>query len=498
MAAVCTFGMTNLLMSGAATQDTLPVNKNGASLLQRLAGVGVAEAAPGKTKKDKPNIVVIMADNQGYGDLGCYGGLRAETPRIDQLASEGIQFMDFQVEPGSSPTRAAFMTGRMPIRSGNSGYVEPGQPGGLHPKEVTIAELLKGAGYSTANYGKWHLGENHERHPHMQGFDEWFGVTNTSIPIDPTFPGINVDWLNPQKILSAKAGQKAEVVGEMTLEYRSQIDRELTQKSVKYIKQHSKDEKPFFLLTTFINPHHPVVPHSDFKGKSKGGAYTDVLMEIDYNTGLILDAIEDAGIQENTIVIYFSDNGPTRYSPEADHNGDPGPWTGELGSAWEGGLRTVGMMRWPGKIQSNWKSKEMFHVMDLYTTLGRIAGADIPTDRPIDGVDQTDYLLGKQAHSNRDHRVVFYMGEFTAIRWKQYKAHFITFAKESSLISPAKSLGQIPLVYNLNADPKEMYNIFGRSGGTPVFEPMMKTVAPYLASFRKFPNNDYSKMKRSK
>jgi len=344
--------------------------------------------------QEKPNIVVIMTDNQGFGDLGCYGGVRAETPRIDQLAAEGIQFLDFQVEPGCSPTRAAFQTGRMPVRSGNDGYVEPGQPGGLDPREVTIAELLKSVGYTTAMYGKWHLGENDERHPHRQGYDEWYGITNTTVPVNPNFPGAGSLDLIQQKILFAKVGEKAEVVAENDLEQRSLMDRELTKRSVKFIEENAKSKNPFFLFVPFTNPHHPVIPHPDFKGKSKGGAYTDALMEIDYNTGLILDAIDKAGINENTIFIFFSDNGPTRYSPEPDHNGDNGIWTGELGSGWEGSLRTVGMMRWPGKIQPNQKSKEMFHVMDFFTTLSKIVGADIPTDRAIDGVDQTAYLLG--------------------------------------------------------------------------------------------------------
>jgi len=444
----------------------------------------------------KPNIVILMSDNQGYGDLGCYGGLRANTPRIDQLASEGVQFMDFQVEPGCTPTRAAFMTGRMPIRSGCSGYVEPGQPGGLHPKEVTIAELLKGTGYSTANYGKWHLGESHDRSPHTQGFDEWYGVANTSIPIDPGFPGVDTSLLNPQKIVHAKAGGKAKVVDTMTLERRATIDRTLTEKSVAFIKAQAKSDKPFFLLTTFINPHHPAVPHPDFAGKSEGGAYTDCLMELDRNTGAILDAIDDTGIRGNTIVIYFSDNGPTRYSPEVDHNGDNGPWSGELGSAWEGSLRTVGMMRWPGKIRAGWKCKQIVHVMDLYVTLGAMADAVIPDDRPLDGFDQTDFLLGKSEESARDHRLVFYLGKLTAIRWNQFKAHFVLYEKENSLVSPAKDLGQIPVMFNLAADPKERSDIFGRSGGTPLFEPMMKVAAPYVTSFRQYPNKDYSKFKR--
>ena len=184
-------------------------------------------AATATLAQDKPNIVVIMTDNQGYGDLGSYGGVRADTPRIDQLASEGVQFLDFQVEPGCTPTRAAFQTGRMPVRSGNDGYVEPGQPGGLHPKKVTIAELLKSIGYSTAMYGKWHLGENSERQPQMQGFDEWYGITNTTVPVDPSFPGAGFLSLVQQKILYAKGGQEAKQVGENHLEARSLMDREI-------------------------------------------------------------------------------------------------------------------------------------------------------------------------------------------------------------------------------------------------------------------------------
>jgi len=175
----------------------------------------IASAVSVSHAAEKPNIVVIMTDNQGYGDLGSYGGVRAETPRIDQLAGEGVQFLDFQVEPGCTPSRAAFQTGRMPVRSGTDGYVEPGQPGGLHPMEVTIAELLKSVGYSTAMYGKWHLGENSERQPQMQGYDEWYGITNTTVPVDPSLPGAGSLDLIQQKILYAEGGQKAKKVAEI-------------------------------------------------------------------------------------------------------------------------------------------------------------------------------------------------------------------------------------------------------------------------------------------
>jgi arylsulfatase len=449
---------------------------------------------------EKPNIIVIMTDNQGYGDLGSYGGVRADTPRIDDLAAEGVQFLDFQVEPGCSPTRAAFQTGRMPIRSGNDGYVEPGQPGGLHPMEVTIAELLKSVGYVTAMYGKWHLGETSERQPQMQGYDEWFGITNTTVPVDPAFPGAGSLDLIQQKILFANGGEEATVVGENSVEARSLMDRKLTERSVRFIEENANQEAPFFLFVPFTNPHHPVIPHPDFVGKSKGGAYTDVLMEIDFNTGQILDAIDTAGIRDNTIVVYFSDNGPTRYSPEADHNGDNGIWSGSLGSAWEGGLRTVGMMRWPGKIEANWKSREMFHVLDFFTTFAAITGAEVPTDRAIDGVDQTDFLLGNQENSNRDSRIVFYDGHESpvAVRYKQFKFHFITYEKLNPFSSAPEVLGQIPLIHNLDTDPKELYNLFGRSGGVAPMEAMVRDVmVPYFASIQKFPNLDYSSMTRS-
>jgi len=213
----------------------------------------------------KPNIVVIMVDNLGYGDLGAYGGMRAPTPRIDALAREGVLFRDFQVEPGCTPTRAAFMTGRMPIRSGNSGFVTPGGKTGLHPEETTLAEVLKDAGYRTANFGKWHLGELPERQPHAQGFDEFYGVLNTSIPVDPSFPGFDENVIPRQKILQAKAGEPAEVIGEMTLERRGQMDRDLTRMAIDFISEHAGGAEPFFLLVTYVNPHHPVVPHPDFR-----------------------------------------------------------------------------------------------------------------------------------------------------------------------------------------------------------------------------------------
>ncbi len=321
------------------------------------------------------------------------------------------------------------------------------------------------------------------------------------MPVDTSFPGVGSVSMIQQKILYAEGRQEAEVVAENTVEMRSMIDREITDRSVDFIKSSARGDDPFFLFVPFTNPHHPVIPHPDFRGKSKGGAYTDALMEIDYNTGRILDAIDDAGVRDNTIFVYFSDNGPTRYSPEADHNGDNGIWSGELGSGWEGSLRTVGMVRWPGKIRTSWKSKEMFHVLDFFTTFANITGAEIPDDRAIDGVDQTDFLLGNQEQSSRNSRIVFYDGHEgpVAVRYKQFKFHWIIYDKWKPFEGGPRAIGQIPLLYNLDTDPKEMYNLFGRSGGVAPFEPMVRDVmAPYMMSVAKFPHMDYANMTRER
>jgi len=222
-------------------------------------------------------------------------------------------------------------------------------------------------------------------------------------------------------------------------------------------------------------------------------------MEIDYNTGRILDAIDNAGISKNTIVIWFSDNGPTRYSLQPYQNGDAGPWSGELGTAWEGGLRTAGMIRWPGKIKPS-VSDEIFHEMDFFPTLAKWAGTSVPTDRPIDGIDQSDYLLGKQPDSARDHVAVYYNGEYTAFRYRQFKLHYRLYDKwNANLLATPPDRMLIPSIFNLRADPKERYNIVGGTEGIAwgLLYKEAQILAGYKKSFKEFPNNDYSKMKRS-
>ena len=213
---------------------------------------------------------------------------------------------------------------------------------------------------------------------------------------------------------------------------------------------------------------------------------------------MFLDTVDEAGIRDNTIVIFISDNGPTRYSLSPDQNGDPGPWSGELGSAWEGGLRTIGMIRWPGHIRKNRSTEEMFHIMDFFPTLGNIVGADIPIDRPIDGLDQSNFLMGKSQKSARDNRAVIFNGKFAVYRWRQFKLHAMEYERRSSLTRPSYEGISLPSLYNLRSDPKELFNIIGESGATNVAAYMLKKSAELQASFVKFPHMDYSKMTRSK
>jgi arylsulfatase A-like enzyme len=259
----------------------------------------------------KPNIVFILDDNVGYGVLSCYNGgiLDTPTPRLDKLAAEGLRLTNFNVENQCTPSRAALMTGRLPIRSGIGKAIAAGAPGGLHPWEITIAEMLGEAGYRTAMFGKWHLGSGQGRLPTDQGFDEWFGFETTDIIYwngKPGMPLKDVDYIR-----EARKGEKPHNVQVYDEAARRQIDRKLTDRAADYITKNGKSDRPFFLYVPFAFAHHPVLAHPDFEGKSPAGEFGDSLLEHDYNVGRILDALTAAGVADNTVVIWASDNGPS-------------------------------------------------------------------------------------------------------------------------------------------------------------------------------------------
>jgi arylsulfatase len=404
---------------------------------------------------DTPNIVVMMVDNLGWGELGCYGGgnLRgAETPQLDKLASEGMRFQNFNVEPQCTPSRSAFMTARHPIRSGTTKVVW-GILYGMTQWEVTLPELLAEQGYKTGMFGKWHLGDTKGRFPTDQGFDEWYGIANTTDEsVYSSHYQYDSTMLKNPFIVEAKKEQTPQSIKPYNLETRRTIDSEITKKTLSFIKRNAERKNPFFAFVPFTQPHLPTYAHPDFDGKTGNGHYADVLSEIDYRTGQILNALEELGIKENTIVLWLSDNGPEEIE---EHHGTSGYWRGNYFTALEGSLRVPAIIRWPGKIPKGKVTNEIIHMVDVLPTIASIVGAEVPKDRIIDGIDQSDFLLGKQEQSNREGFPIYNGDEMFAYKWKNWKMHLIEL--NSMFGAPAKL--NMPHLYNLIEDPKEKYTI---------------------------------------
>jgi arylsulfatase len=405
--------------------------------------------------QNKPNVVVMMVDNLGWGELGCYGGgvLRGvETPRLDKLASEGMRFLNFNVEPQCTPSRSAFMTGRHPIRSGTTKVVW-GMLYGMTQWERTIPEILADRGYTSGMFGKWHLGDTPGRFPTDQGFDEWYGIANTTDEaLYSSHYKYDAEVSVQPYIVEATKGKKPRRVKAYDLEARSLIDGEITDHAINFMKRSVEQKSPFFAFIPFTHAHLPTLAHPDFAGKTGNGKYADMLAEIDHRTGQILDTIDDLGIRENTVVLWLSDNGPEEIE---GYHGTAGYWRGNYFTALEGSLRVPAIMRWPGKIAPGQVSNEIVHVVDVMPTLTRIAGGTVPKDRIIDGVDQTDFLTGNQKKSNREGFPAFNGDELFAYKWRNWKMHFIEL--NSMFGKPAKL--NMPHLHNLIEDPKELYPV---------------------------------------
>lgn len=406
----------------------------------------------------RPNVIVMMVDNLGWGELGVYGGgeLRgAATPRLDQLAEESMLLQNFNVEPQCTPSRSAFMTGRHPIRSGTTKVVW-GMLYGMTSWEITVAELLSEAGYATGMFGKWHLGDVKGRFPTDQGFDEWYGVLNTTDESEySTQFGFDPEVVAPPQIQQAKRGGDLEAVGPYDVPARREIDGEIARRAVRYMKRQVSAGKPFFAFVSFTQPHVPTLPHRDFAGRTGNGNFADVLAEIDFRAGQILDAVDDLGIRDDTLVVWMSDNGPEAVYP---YHGTAGYWRGWYFTAMEGSLRAPFLIRWPGKIPAGRKSNEIVHVVDLLPTLARVAGFEVPEDRMIDGVDQLDFLLGKQQKSGREGFPAYNGDEMFAYKWRNWKVHLV---RQEDPLDPPLRLN-VPAVYNLTTDPKELYDTVPR------------------------------------
>jgi arylsulfatase A-like enzyme len=443
----------------------------------------------------KPNIVFIFMDNLGYGELGVYGGgiLRgAPTPRIDELAAEGMRLLNFNVEAQCTPSRSALMTGRFAIRSGTHEVPIGGAEDGLTLWEVTIANLLSAQGYATGMWGKWHLGSLESRFPTCQGFDEWYGIPRTydealwpslnqTIGMWPSIgnkQGWNENIAHPQYIYEARKGEKPKQIAVLDLERRRTMEAEITSRAVDFIKRNASANKPFYAYVSSSLVHVPTLPHPEFAGRTGNGDWADCLAEMDYRTGQILDAIKEAGIEDNTLVIFTSDNGPEATYP---WEGTSGPWRGSYFTAMEGSLRAPFIIRWPGKVPAGRVNNEIIHLVDLFTTFARVVGAQIPTDRPIDGVDQLDFFLGKQENSNREGSPAYVADRLTAVKWRNWKVHFI---RQDNMYDPPLKL-PLPRIINLLTDMREEHDVAGMN--TWVVEPVVKIVGQFLASLQKYP-----------
>jgi len=450
---------------------------------------------------DKPNIVLMLADNVGWGDVGAFGGgawRGMPTPNIDRLAAEGMQLTQFLVEPGCTPSRAALLTGRYAVRSGLGTVILAGLPNTLQPEEVTLAEFLKGKGYATGIVGKWHLGAEEKSWPTRQGFDEYHvGVIETSestlYRANMKRAGVSdaaIEKVVP-KIYESNAAGELKAVREYTEDYRRQVEGDIARASVEYIQRQARTGNPFFLYVGFTHSHYPSVTAPEFTGKSTH-RYGDAIMELDHRTGQVLDAIKQAGIEDNTIVIWISDNSASPdAAPWPDKGGNNGPFRGELGDPTEGSIRVPGMIRWPGKIKPG-KNNGMVAIHDFVPTLAAIVGADLPQDRPYDGVDQSAFFLGKQPDSNREHLLTFVNNDIAALRWRHFRLYpkgitssFNNPAQEGMLGVQVEKNGG-PDIFNIEMDPREEWSVSGDNAW--VLAHWFRLVAEYNQSLKKYPN----------
>jgi len=426
----------------------------------------------------KPNVVMIMTDDVGWGDLGSYGGgiMRgAPTPNLDRMATEGMRFLNYYGQASCTAGRASFITGRIPIRASLSSVLVPGDPNGLTAETPTIAEFLKKSGYSTVQLGKWHLGDRPETFPTAHGFDEMYdmlpyyaGVYAYDDPVlHPNFPRNDPEFMSMWAKVDlaeweGKAGEKPHIIKDhFNYNDLATADDDMRAKAVDYIKAHAKDDKPFFMYLNFEKVHNPNNPSPRWKGKSPGGGnYLDALMEMDDNSGQIIQAIRDAGIAENTLVVWTTDNGAWVDAwPDAGYT----PFRGEKGTVFEGGFRVPAIAWWPGHIKPGSVNTDMFSHMDWWPTIAALAGAPVPTHqwksnsgKPIifDGIDLSDSLLGK-GPGKRDSMIYFAGQSFGAIRVKTFK---YVFTAKDTWLGPSKPL-KAPAIYDLRWDPGEQFDI---------------------------------------
>ncbi|MDB5344954.1 MAG: arylsulfatase family protein [Schlesneria sp.] len=414
-----------------------------AGLLMTVATIAVAAERP-------PNIVIVYADDLGYADLECFGSPSADTPHLDRMAAQGRKFTSFYVAQAvCSASRAALLTGCYPNRIGIQGALGPAAAHGINSDEVTIAELLKGRGYATAIYGKWHLGHHPQFLPTRHGFDDYFGLpySNDMWPKHPTakFPDLPL------------------IEGEKTIELnpdQSKLTTWYTERAVKFIE--ANKQRPFFLYVPHAMPHVPLFVSEKHAGKSERGLYGDVIREIDWSVGQILQTLTKLSLDENTLVIFTSDNGP--WLSYGTYGGSARPFREGKGTAWEGGVRVPCVMRWPGKIQANSECSELAATIDVLPTIAKLVGAELPA-RKIDGLDISSLLLNDSAKTPHEVYWYYWADGLHAVRSGKWKVHFphnyvhVDLPGENGLPGKLSQPKTELVLYDLENDIGELENV---------------------------------------
>ena len=406
-------------------------------------------------KAEKPNVIIIFADDLGYGDLSCYGHPTIHTPRLDQMAQEGIKMTSFYAAACvCTPSRAGLMTGRYPVRIGQPGNLGPDSPAGLSREERTLAEALKSNGYRTAAFGKWHLGAVSGYLPTDRGFDEYLGILYSNDMMPP--------WVNTKRPLHLYRNDKP--TPEQPVD-QTTITKRYTDEAIRFIKESGDD--PFFIYLPHSMPHLPVYASAEFQGTSMGGRYGDVIEEIDANVGRILDVLKAEEKDENTIVVFTSDNGPWRNMPPRMYNTEPvekwhGGTTGSLfgakATSYEGGYRVPAIVRWPGMIPEKQVSAELATAMDIHATILELTNSSLP-DKKLDGKSITSLLKGE---AKSPHDVYFYFNgmKLDGVRNRDWKLRIgIPADGWTSPELNAKDLPVLLQLFNMKEDPYEQFNV---------------------------------------
>jgi len=391
-----------------------------------------------------PNLVILFADDLGYGDLSCYGHPTISTPHLDRMADEGMRFTQFYSAASlCTPSRAALLTGRYQIRSGMTKVLFPKDNYGLPSEEITIAEVLKTKGYATACIGKWHLGHLPQYLPTRQGFDYYFGLPYSN-DMTPSMPGRNNYPPLPL------------ICNEQTIETepdQSLLTKRYTAEAIQFIKQNK--DKPFLLYLAHTFPHRPPAVSAQFKGKTLRGLYGDVVAELDWSTGQVIRTLNQLGLAENTLVFFTSDNGADLWSQV--NGGSAGLFSGGKAMIEEGGIREPAIAWWPGRIPAGRVCRDVAITLDLFATCAALAGAQIPQDRPIDGIDLTHVLEGKEQAPERS--LYFYRGnDLHAVRRGPWKLNRYQLKKPPNQRARWVRTDP-PRLFNVQEDPSEKYDL---------------------------------------